>query len=204
MKSLYKQAITFFDGQNLYHAAKQTFGYSYPNFDPLALSKSICERHDWNLKQVRFYTGIPGAHDNPLWNKFWAAKLLNMSRQGIYVFSRPLRYRHKHLRMDDGSYRTLLTGEEKGIDVRIALDVIRMAHHNEYDVAIIFSQDQDLSEVAKEIRAIATEQSRWIKVASAFPSSNDAVNKRGINATDWIEIDKTTYDSCLDARDYRI
>lgn len=28
-------------------------------------------------------------------------------------------------------------------------------------------------------------------------------NKRGINKTDWVRIDRELYDSCLDARDYR-
>ncbi len=78
-----------------------------------------------------------------------------------------------------------------------------MAHQNEYDVALIFSQDQDLSEVAEEIRAIAREQGRWIKVASAFPSSPTMRNRRGIEKTDWIRIDRTTYDTCVDRRDYR-
>jgi hypothetical protein len=70
-------------------------------------------------------------------------------------------------------------------------------------VALIFSQDQDLSEVAQEIRQIAEEQARWIKVASAFPSSPALGNRRGIDKTDWIRIDRTTYDACLDRRDYR-
>jgi hypothetical protein len=78
-----------------------------------------------------------------------------------------------------------------------------MAHHNEYDVALIFSQDQDLSEVAQEIRTISQEQDRWIKVACAFPSSPTTLNRRGIEKTDWILIDRATYDSCLDKRDYR-
>lgn len=97
----------------------------------------------------------------------------------------------------------VLTGEEKGIDVRIALDVIRMAHRQEYDIALVFSQDQDLSEVADEIRAIAAEQARWIKMACAFPSSPTSRNRRGVNKTDWIRIDRDTYDACLDRRDYR-
>ena len=87
--------------------------------------------------------------------------------------------------------------------MRIAIDVIRMAHHKEYDVALIFSQDQDLSEVAQEIRAIAREQDRWIKVACAFPMSPTTRNRRGIEKTDWIQIDRATYDTCLDRRDYR-
>ena len=96
-----------------------------------------------------------------------------------------------------------MAGEEKGIDVRIALDIIRLAHRQEFDVALIFSQDQDLSEVADEIRAIAREQNRWIKVASAFPFSPTTRNRRGIEKTDWIKVDRVTYDDCLDRRDYR-
>ncbi len=93
------------------------------------------------------------------------AKLAAMGRQGVYVVSRPLRYRNQTVRLPDGTEHTVLVGEEKGIDVRIALDVIRLAHRREYDVAVVLSQDQDLAEVAEEIRVIAREQDRWIKIA---------------------------------------
>ncbi len=116
---------------------------------------------------------------------------------------RPLRYRNKTVKLPGGVSHTFLAGEEKGIDVRIALDVIGLAHRRAYDVALIFSQDQDLSEVAEEVRAIAQEQSRWIKVASAFPFSPTTRNRRGVEKTDWIRIDRATYDACLDRRDYR-
>jgi hypothetical protein len=76
-------------------------------------------------------------------------------------------------------------------------------HRAECDVALIFSQDQELSEVAEEIRTIALEQDRWIKVACAFPVSPTTINRRGINKTDWIQIDRALYDACLDRRDYR-
>jgi hypothetical protein len=32
-----------------------------------------------------------------------------------------------------------------------------------------FSQDQDFAELADEVRAIAREQQRWLKIASAYP-----------------------------------
>jgi hypothetical protein len=73
----------------------------------------------------------------------------------------------------------------------------------QYDVALIFSQDQDLSEVAEEIRVLAHEQNRWIKIVSAFPSSPASRNRRGINKTDWMKIDRATYDACIDHRNYR-
>jgi len=81
--------------------------------------------------------------------------------------------------------------------------VVRLAHRGAYDVALIFSQDQDLSEAADEVRTIAREQRRWIKLACAFPASPASSNRRGIDKTDWIALDRALYDACLDPRDYR-
>ena len=88
--------------------------------------------------------------------------------------------------------------------MRIALDVVRLARQNVYDVALLFSQDQDLSEVADEVRAILYEEDRWIRIASAFPISPTSRNRRGVNKTDWLPIDRATYDACLDPNDYRL
>ena len=198
-----KRTIAFVDGQNLFHAVRVAFGYTYPNYDVAGLAGALCAARGWQLGQVRFYTGVPDPTDDAFWSGFWAAKLLAMSRQGIWTFSRPLRYRNQTVRLPDGTLHAFLAAEEKGVDVRIALDVIRMAHRREYDVALVFSQDQDLSEVAAEVRVISQEQARWIKIASAYPVSPAARNRRGVNSTDWIPIDRATYDACIDARDYR-
>ena len=136
-----KRAVVYVDGQNLYHAAKDAFGYTYPNYDVMALAKEVCKKKEWLLSQVRFYTGVPAVEDNAAWSYFWVAKMATMGRQGTVVYSRPLRYRHKRMTLPDGTQHTFLAGEEKGIDVRIAIDVIRMAHHREYDVAVLFGQD---------------------------------------------------------------
>ena len=206
-----KRAVAFVDGQNLFHAARAAFGHQHPNYDIKVLAQTICRQKGWRLTEHRFYTGIPNPTDDLFWHRFWAAKLLAMSRNGAHVFSRGLRYRSKAVVLPErpefgamaGRRYEFMVGEEKGIDVRISLDIIRMAHRNEFDVALVFSQDQDLSEVADEIRVIAHEQKRWIAIASAFPSSSTVRNKRGIDKTDWIAIDRRTYDFCLDPRDYR-
>ena len=198
-----KRTVAFFDGQNLYHHARAAFGYSYPNYSPLALASLICRNKRFHLHQIRFYTGIPGQHADPLWNGFWSAKLRAMSRMGVKTFSRPLRYRQKTIKLSQGIEYSFEVGEEKGIDVRIALDVVRMARKGELDVALLFSQDQDFSEVSDEIREISKEQQRWIKIACAFPSSPSSSNKLGIQKADWIPIDRATYDACLDPQDYR-
>jgi uncharacterized LabA/DUF88 family protein len=198
-----RRAVAFIDGQNLFHAARAAFGYTYPSYDVAALCRTLCRRQGWHLKQVRFYTGIPEPADDHFWNRFCSAKLGSMGHQGVYVFTRPLRYRTKTINLPDGTTYSFLSGEEKGIDVRIALDIVRMAYRAEYDVVLILSQDQDLAEVAQEIRTIAREQHRWIKAASAFPQGDGKMSRRGVDKTDWIRIDRATYDSCLDPRDYR-
>jgi uncharacterized LabA/DUF88 family protein len=198
-----KRAVTFIDGQNLYRSAKEAFGYYYPNYDVQKLSKAVCKSHGWDLAQVRFYTGVPDKSDHAMWNRFWVGKLAVMGKSGVEVFSRPLRYRNDSVKLPDGSTHTFLRGSEKGIDVRIALDIIRLAVRNEYDVAVVFSQDQDLSEVADEIRVIAKLRARWIRIACAYPVSPTSKNARGINHCEWIKIDRNIYDACLDPIDYR-
>ncbi len=157
------RTVAFVDGQNLFHAAREAFCYTYPNYDVAALAKQVCARQGWKLAHVRFYTGIPDAGDNPRWHSFWTHKLAAMGRRGVVVYSRPLRYRNRRVVLPDGTQHSLLTGEEKGIDVRIALDVIALAH----------------------------------------PHSPATRNRRGINKTDWIRVDRALYDQCLDRRDYR-
>lgn len=196
-------AIAFVDGQNLFHGAKEAFGYGYPNYDAQKLAQAVCGQQSWQLRRVQFYTGVPDRTDNAFWNHFWNAKLARMGWQGVTVFSRSLRYRNKTVELPDGTQHTFLVGQEKGVDVRLALDVVAAAIKKHCDVLLVFSQDQDLSEVADEVRDIARDQGRWIKIASAFPFSPTSRNRRGVDRTDWIRIARSTYDACLDPRDYR-
>ena len=77
-----------------------------------------------------------------------------------------------------------------------------LALDNTYDTLIIFSTDQDFTELKPAIISIAKQQDRLIRLKCAYPSSQQHKN-RGINGMDWISIDKTTYDASIDPRDYR-
>lgn len=200
---LTKRAIAYIDGQNLFNAVKESFGYHFPNYDAKKLAETVCIANGWNLESVRFYTGIPDNSVDPQRYHFWVAKLAAMGTRGVKTFSRPLRYSNQLIALADGKTSTVLVGREKGVDIRIALDIVSGALNNEYDVALIFSQDQDLTEAVDEIKMIAQRGARWLKVASAFPVSPTSRNKRGINKTDWIRIDRTLYDKCIDPNDYR-
>ena len=196
-------AIAIVDGQNLFYAVREAFGYPYPNYDVPALVGRLCAAQGWEVTQIRFYTGMPDPGDNPFWHHFWTHKLARMGRAGVVVFSRPLRYRNQTVRLPDGSVQTVLVGQEKGVDVRLALDVLRLSIDRHYDVALILSQDQDLTEVVEDVKLITQQQNRWVRLACAFPVSPASSNKRGIDKTDWIRIDRSLYDACIDHRDYR-
>ena len=197
------RAVAFIDGQNLFRHAKDAFGHHHPNFDPSKLLHAICARQNWKPHGVRFYTGTPSEAEDPKWHAYWSNRLLAMRRAGIFVTTRLLKYRKQEVLLPDGSKQIVTAAHEKGIDVRLALDVVRLAIEKQYDVAVLFSQDQDLAEVVTDVKHIAKLQERWIKIACAYPAGNQSTISRGINNTDWLPMDQAFYDACLDFRDYR-
>jgi uncharacterized LabA/DUF88 family protein len=128
-----KRVSTFFDCQNLFKTAKSLWGYSFPNFDPVKLSKMVVgwrQEERWVLTAVRLYTGIHDIARNPELHNFWNRKLLShkASDPRVTAFTSTLRY-------SNGVPR------EKGIDIRIALDLVKTARKDENDIVVLFSQE---------------------------------------------------------------
>lgn len=113
-----------------------------------------------------------------------------MRRAGIVVTSRRLRYRIEQIRLPDGATHDGPVQREKGIDLRLGLDVVRMARNGDLDVA-------------REVRDISRTRDLRLKVVSAFPYGPNASTNRGIDRTDWFRMDLEFYSFCLDPRDYR-
>ena len=179
------------------------FGHYHPNFDPIKLHSKICEMHGWSPGPVQFYTGVPSPQRDPKWSAYWSNRILAMTRAGIITTTRPLRYRQRTAFNAAGESEDIVVPQEKGIDVRIALDIVKVARMGEFGVIVIYSQDQDLNEVVEEVLEIAEAQGKKITLACAYPSGPKASAKRGINRTQWIKIDETTYNACIDKQDYR-
>lgn len=198
-----KYAMAFIDGQNLFRHAMTTFGHYHPNYDPIKLHKAVCAANGWTPNLVRFYTGTPSHQANEMWHGYWANRVLAMKRSGIHVTTRQIKYSDETV-INDGKEITASVPREKGIDVRLALDVVSLARKKQFNVAVIYSQDQDLAEIVSEVKEIAKEQNRWVKVACAFPFGPNSSYRRGIDGTDWFKMDREFYDACLDERDYRL
>ena len=211
----------FFDGQNLFHAAKEVFGYKEPDYDPRLLAMAICEKQGWQLIQVRFYTGVPDRLENPVLQGYWTRKLDVLGKHpDVTVIRRTLKYSYRpsppacrkcgHRDPHDG-LKCARCGwqrpkkkvpREKGIDIRIALDCIRLTSKEEFDVAVVSSQDQDLAEIPEYINAISAQQRRTVEFYSAFPFAPGMKNSRGINHMRALHIDRGLYDACRDPRNY--
>lgn len=200
-KPLY--AMAFIDGQNLYQHAKDAFGHHHPNYDPAKLHQAVCAEHGWTPTLVRFYTGIPDTNRDPMWGGYWNSRILALKRSRVHVTTRKLRYREERVIGPTGEEEVVVTPQEKGVDVRLALDLVKCARKRQFNVAVLFSQDQDLAEVVDEVKEIATEQDRPITICCPFPYGPAATSKRGVDRTQWFRMSREFYDACLDPNDYR-
>jgi uncharacterized LabA/DUF88 family protein len=59
-------------------------------------------------------------------------------------------------------------GREKGVDVRIAIDLTRLGQKGLYDVAVVVSEDSDLNPAISEVYGLRDGE-RWIAVENALP-----------------------------------
>jgi uncharacterized LabA/DUF88 family protein len=188
--------ILFFDGQHLYRSAKDAWrplpaigssNYTWPSYDVAKLSNALVSRDPQRvIKEIRFYTGVPEPNVSAHWHTFWTNKLRYLKSQGIEIYKG----------------RINSAGQEKGVDVRIAIDLIRLTYEQKYEVAMIISQDADFGPAVLLAKEIARSQGRQLVFESCFPVGGGTVYTRGVPGTNWIEIDKATYDACFDSRDY--
>ena len=193
------RTIVFFDGQNLYHAAKDAWAptparsptpYSWPSYDVEKLAAWLVDREPGRtLEEIAFYTGVPDPRRGKaeqFWHGFWNNKLRHLGRRGVYIYRG---------RVNPG-------GQEKGVDVSLAIDLIRATYEKRYEVAIIVSQDWDFGPAVRMAKRIVEDQARRLVFESAYPYN--PANRRGIPGTTWIRIEKADYNACHDPTDYRM
>jgi hypothetical protein len=142
------------------------------------------------LSSIRFYTGVPDptvGEKEEFWHGFWSNKLRYLRSRGVYTYHG----------------RVSRAGQEKGVDVSIAIDLIHLTYTRAYEVAVIISQDWDLGPAVRLAKIIARDQRRALGFESAFPESISRMHQRGIPGTTWVPISQAMYDTCYDPRDYR-
>lgn len=194
--------IVFIDGQNLIHSCQAAFSIPYPDFDPKKLAHKICELKGLECGEVRFYTGVHEETEEPGWSAFWKQKFLTMNRDGVKVTHRKLRYREETIPIGGGNTIVRKVPREKGIDVRIALDIVAAVYDQKCENIVVFSQDQDLAEAIQEGIRIARQQGRTVGMYSAFPTGVTARDAGGLARTKQLPFDWDVYKDCKDPKAY--
>jgi uncharacterized LabA/DUF88 family protein len=146
---LLRRFVLFVDYQNAYMQARRCFRgeaaqRAFGQFHPAVLGELIGGRLGADLHEVRVYRGLPHAVRDP--RSFTAAdrQIKAWERDArTTVVTRPLRY------------RGALPPEEKGIDVRLAVDFVAMALRGEYDVGVLMSHDSDLAPALEAVLELA-------------------------------------------------
>lgn len=145
--------VVFIDEQNAYMAARRAFfekdaPIRQGNFFPMELARLLCSRlpigveEERVVKEVRVYTGMPSAVVDPKSYVPHFRRCESWKGAGVNVIDRPLKYTGGNL-----------PGEQKGVDVALAVDFVTLAVDDEYDVGIIFATDTDLKPALEFVAA---------------------------------------------------
>lgn len=141
-----KRVVVFIDWQNTYNSARRTFHDSWEPYvrgqiDPLRLGHELAARNaDQDLAQVRVYRGLPDSTKQPTAYGANERQAAAWRAAGLHVVRRPLQYPRGWPDKSEPGGRP----REKGIDVALAIDLVRLAIEGHYDVGILVSGDTDL------------------------------------------------------------
>lgn len=161
-----ERVIVFMDYQNVHGWARRQFFDWGPDpaqghVDPLRVGQYLCERRSRQseLKQVRVYRGRPNPERQP------GAAAANDRQRSEWIKS-PLVHVTRRMLKYPGDWPDR-PAEEKGIDVAIAIDMMRIAiQDQDADALILFSSDTDLLPVLEtivELKLKHVEVASWSK-----------------------------------------
>ena len=143
-----KRAFVFIDGSNFYFKLKDLTSklggkYSLIDFNFREFAGWLVKPNE--LIEIRYYLGaVKRERNNPKSEQLYAdqQKLIGkLQQQNIVItFGQVIRHPDK-------------TYHEKGVDVRLAVEMIRFARKNKYDIAYLVSSDTDLVAAVEEVQA---------------------------------------------------
>ena len=190
----------FIDGKNAYRRARALF---FPNtqsasdgqFRSMDLGHRIAGRGGPNgvpctLSDVRIYSGEPDARRDPRTYAAHRRQTHRWASDGATVVTRSLRYPR--------GWPTV-PAQEKGIDVALAVDFVKLAVEGDYDVGVMMSTDNDLLPVLEVVRNHDPGRVHVAVAAWSAPGHNQRLRLPGL----WCHwLDRADYDAVADRTRY--
>jgi len=144
-----KRSIVFIDGSNFYFKLKELnipfdSKYSLLDFNFRNFAKWLVAPNE--LTEIHYYIGkVKRQNKNEKSERMYAnqQKLIGrLQQQNVFITLGWL------IKYPDKTYH------EKGVDVRLAVEMIKFARENKYDQAYLVSSDTDLVVAVEEVRSI--------------------------------------------------
>jgi uncharacterized LabA/DUF88 family protein len=198
------QVVVFIDDSNVYRDARRCFfsdehPSSYGRIRPYRYAMLLVERQplgttaDRQLKDVFVYGGTPNRHKDPETYAAHRRMVAAWNKAGAKPIMRPLRYPHD---WPDSP------AQQKGVDVKLALDLLVMGLREDYDVAIVASTDTDLIPALEACQKLGVTDERTLEIA-AWRKRGFAkkITVPGLHL--WCHfLDEDAYNTVRDGRDY--
>ena len=141
-----KRVAIYIDGSNLYHKLKKLGVSDTLKFDYKAFCQFLGRGRE--ITSCRYYVGVVKAKENDNRSqelRRYQQKLFSCLENCDIVIKRG------YLMENEGKFH------EKGVDVKIATDLLIGAYENYYDIAILVSSDTDLIPAIKHIKYLKKE-----------------------------------------------
>jgi len=167
------RVAVFIDGSNAYHAFRAAFGSG--KYDPLKLAKALANGRP--LVRAGFYVGaVPQQMGAQLYadQQRFFARLKQVPEIDLFT---------GRMARTNGQWY------EKGVDVKIATDLVAMAYARKYDVAILVSGDSDLAPAVREVRFLG------LAVENAMPQKRKSYHLFQ-ESSKFLSIDAALFASC--------
>lgn len=142
-KTKQKRVAIYIDGSNLYYKLRDLEVPNITYFNYGGLSKWLVR--DRTIISKRYYIGVVRAKENDE-----KGQALRKSQQRLFNHlcspAQGFIVKQGYLMKNDGVYH------EKGVDVKIAVDLLVGAYENIYDVAVLISSDTDLIPAIQKVK----------------------------------------------------
>jgi len=189
-----KKAMLFIDANNWYHNLRHWFRPS--GIDIKKIADLISKEKSLDILEIRWYVSMPNREDNETIYKNQRAFLGHLQKQGVNIITRKLqKLSNKELkrkRQDlldswdlcevckpivEASFLDIDPNQkEKGIDVWIAIDMVKEAVQNNIDFCVLISGDADfvpalnlIKEIGKEVLSVSVPRGYSNELRQKFP-----------------------------------
>lgn len=164
-----EKVCIFIDSSNFYHLVLRKLGLKEINFDFEKFSKFLAGEREIVKEGKHFYVATVrekfGRHENKVAMSNQTALFSTLINAGDWkIETSKLRTRKEKIKIDDRveDFQKLLKlgikeivyerSREKGIDVKLAIDLIMEAIDGKYDTAILVSSDTDLVPAVNSVK----------------------------------------------------